>query len=368
MRTRSGWILIGLALTACGTDRPAGLDSGDIVSDVQSGALRVYTQNLYVGADVDKVIAAPAAQLPAALLNALAVFASTDFPTRAGRMADAIGRQDPDVIGLEEVTHLTVQGLGVVGFPDVDADFLAILGQQLAARGLAYDVVAVSPNTNITIPVPLPDGSFATIALKDADAILVRHEVGFDNIITKNYQAKFSTSLGPLPIDILRGYAAADILVRGRSYRFVVTHPEPRGTGLPIQAAQTQELIQDLAGTRLPLVVVGDFNSSPTSPEPETPYHQMRAAGFVDLWTRTAPGRGEGFTCCQIEDLTNPVSVHRERIDFVFVGGPERGGVRVAETPAIRLFGDDQDEKTRTGLWPSDHAGLFATMVLGTGN
>ena len=100
-------------------------------------------------------------------------------------------------------------------------------------------MVAVSPNTDITIPLPLPDGSFGVIALKDFDAILVRHGIASSNVVTKNFQAKFSTSLGPIPLDILRGYAAADVTVRGKSYRFVTTHTEPRGTGLPIQAAQT---------------------------------------------------------------------------------------------------------------------------------
>jgi hypothetical protein len=61
--------------------------------------VRVYTQNLYIGADVDKVIAAPPAQLPAALLQALATFVATDFPSRAGRIADEIGVQKPDLIG-----------------------------------------------------------------------------------------------------------------------------------------------------------------------------------------------------------------------------------------------------------------------------
>ncbi len=202
--------------------------------------MRVYTQNLYIGADVDKVIAAPPAQLPAALFQALATFVATDYPSRAGRIADEIGVQKPDLIGLQEVSHLTVQGLGIVGFPDIDVDFIPILSAQLAARGLQYDVVAVSPNTDITIPLPLPDGTFGVIALKDFDAILVRHGIATSNVVTKNYQAKFSTSLGPIPLDILRGYAAADVTVRGRSYRFVTTHTEPRGTGLPIQAAQAE--------------------------------------------------------------------------------------------------------------------------------
>jgi len=361
MRPIAPWLALAVGLAACQSDSTSSSTTADLTA-TREGAVRVYTQNLYVGADVDKVIAAPPAQLPAALLQALSTFVATDFPSRAGRIADAIGVQKPDLIGLQEVSHLTVQGLGIVGFPDIDVDFIPILSAQLAARGLQYDVVAVSPNTDITIPLPLPDGSFGVIALKDFDAILVRHGITTGNVVTKNYQAKFSTSLGPIPLDILRGYAAADVTVRGRAYRFVVTHPEPRGTGLPIQAAQAEELISDLAGTTLPLIVVGDFNSNPSAPEAAAPYNQMLAAGYLDTWTRRNTEPGEGPTCCQIEDLTNPVSAHVQRIDFVFVKNPSAPAGPLGGPVQIRLFGDDAEEKTSNGLWPSDHAGVFEVL------
>jgi hypothetical protein len=179
--------------------------------------VRVYTQNLYIGADVDKVIAAPPAQLPAALFQALGTFVATDFPAGPAASRTRSDVQKPDLIGLQEVTHLTVQGLGIVGFPDIDVDFIPILSAQLAARGLQYDVVAVSPNTDITIPLPLPDGSFGVIALKDSMPSWSATASRRSNVVTKNYQAKFSTSLGPIPLDILRGYAAADVTVRERA-------------------------------------------------------------------------------------------------------------------------------------------------------
>ena len=361
MRPMIPWLALTLGLAACQTDRPTAASTADLTSG-NDGAVRVYTQNLYIGTDVDKVIAAPPAQLPAALFQALGTFVATDYPSRAGRIADEIGRQNPDLIGLQEVTHLTVQGLGIVGFPDIDVDFIPILSAQLAARGLQYDVVAVSPNTDITIPLPLPDGSFGVIALKDHDAILVRHGIARSNVVTKNYQVKFSTSLGPIPLDILRGYAAADVTVRGKSYRFVTTHTEPRGTGLPIQAAQTTELISDLAGSILPLIVVGDFNSAPSAPETAAPYNQMLAAGFLDTWSRRNTEPGDGPTCCQIEDLTNPVSQHTQRIDFVFVKNPSAPAGPLGGPVQIKLFGDGAEEKTINGLWPSDHAGVFETL------
>jgi exonuclease III len=60
-----------------------------------------------------------------------------------------------------------------------------------------------------------------------------------------------------------------------------------------------------------------------------------------------------GFTCCT--DITSPTSMSGERIDIVFV----RGGV----TPqAAEIVGVDPAKRTAAGLWPSDHAGVVATL------
>ena len=100
MRPMIPWLALTLGLAACQTDRPTASSTADLTSG-KEGALRVYTQNLYVGADVDKVIAAPPAQLPSALFQALATFVATDYPSRAGRIADEIGRASgPGVIAV----------------------------------------------------------------------------------------------------------------------------------------------------------------------------------------------------------------------------------------------------------------------------
>ena len=105
--------------------------------------------------------------------------------------------------------------------------------------------------------------------------------------------------------------------------------------------------------------MVGDFNSKPSAPETEAPYNQMLAAGFLDTWTRRNTEPGDGPTCCQIEDLTNPVSAHTQRIDFVFVKNPSAPAGPLGGPVQIKLFGDGAEEKTSNGLWPSDHAGVF---------
>ena len=82
--------------------------------------IRVYQQNVYVGTDVDAVIAAGAtssdpAVLFGALLGALNTFDGTDWNARAGRMADEIRRQGPDVISLNEISTVSRRGLGGYG-------------------------------------------------------------------------------------------------------------------------------------------------------------------------------------------------------------------------------------------------------------
>jgi hypothetical protein len=93
--------------------------------------------------------------------------------------------------------------------------------------------------------------------------------------------------------------------------------------------------------------VVGDFNSRPNEPT----YSVMLAAGFAD----TAAITGEvGATCCQAVDLSNTVSQLTNRFDYVF----ERN---FSSIDAAFLIGDTPFENVRP-LWPSDHAGVVATV------
>jgi endonuclease/exonuclease/phosphatase family metal-dependent hydrolase len=144
--------------------------------------------------------------------------------------------------------------------------------------------------------------------------------------------------------------------MRGRSFRFVTTHLDSSVPG--IRVAQASELLRTAANTNLPVVMVGDFNiSADTSLDPSFPaYQAMINAGFTDAWqSKRAPD--PGFTCCQAGNLLNPASLLSHRIDLVLV----RGEFGVAD---IDLIGNQQADRTSSGLWPSDHAGLVATLRL----
>jgi endonuclease/exonuclease/phosphatase family metal-dependent hydrolase len=133
-------------------------------------------------------------------------------------------------------------------------------------------------------------------------------------------------------------------------FRFINTHLEVFSNS--INDAQAEELLNDPADTNMPVIVVGDMNAVPSS----ATYDRFIDAGFDDAWREDHPTRS-GFTCCQSGSLKNDESNLSRRIDFVFV----RGDITVR---AAKLVGEDEDDQTSSGLWPSDHAGVVAKLRL----
>jgi len=87
----------------------------------------------------------------------------------------------------------------------------------------------------------------------------------------------------------------------------------------------------------------------------------------VDTWTRNInPFEGNGLTNAESYfDLTDPTRVFDQRIDFIFA----RNNIPFLDEPAIgpvvaTVVGDAQRDRTRSGLWPSDHAGIVARLYL----
>jgi hypothetical protein len=81
-------------------------------------------------------------------------------------------------------------------------------------------------------------------------------------------------------------------------------------------------------------------------------------AGLYDAWA-LRPGAAPGFSCCQLEDLSNRVSLLNQRIDLILTREMPR---RVKE---VRLLGEVAADRTRPpgrGLWPSDHASVAGRL------
>lgn len=317
-----------------------------------AGEVSVMTQNMYVGADLDAVIGALASPDPnddvPALLHAVATLGTTDYPARAGAFAQAIGRARPQIVGLQEVSQIDID-LSALGLPtQTHLDFLAILADSLAARGLHY-VVAAKVQNIVARPI-------AGIGLVDYDAMLVDADrVSVVAAAGQNYAANIGV-VAP-GVELKRGWVRADLILDGRPLTAASTHLESGDSpGLPdLRAAQLAELAGTLPADR-PVIVMGDFNDTPDSPM----YRVIAGAGFTDTWAALRPGV-RGVTCCELPDLSNQVAQLDQRIDYVWsrpAGGAQPAGMieRIGAVPADRVAGPDHP------VWPSDHAGLTATL------
>ena len=312
---------------------------------------RVMTQNLYLGTDLDPVLAAAS---PGALVSAATTawqqVEANDFRARARALAAEIDLARPDTIGLQEAA---LWRTGPVGGPatTVVYDFVGELVRALAARGLHYTPVAMSENYDAEAPTSLG----YDVRLTDRDALLVRAGV----TVLDAHAANYATVL-PLPTPLLgtfivhRSYVYADLALHGQRFRVVTTHLDPLAP--PVQIAQGAELAAGPAATSAPVVVAGDLNSSADGSDTPT-YANLLAAGFTDGWT-VSGHRDPGYTCCEASDLHNAVPTLSQRIDYVLTRG--NAGV-LLET----RLGDLPFEKTPGGLWPSDHAGVVAVVRIG---
>ena len=342
----------------------------------------VITQNQYLGADLTGIVRAPdAGAFNEAVLAALAQIESNNFEERAIVLAREIVKWQPHLVGLQEVWDFKMNG---VNGPAPYRDYLEDLKSALVMQGASYVAVASVQNLSMAIPVHFDGvpGFDAAVSVTDRDVILVRADVvssaqpvpysaacvkpSLDGGPGCNYQiaVEADTALGS-SIRFERGFVGVDVTVDGKDYRFVNTHleqrdPDPTNPLSPaVQAAQAVELIAVLAATPpdRSLIVAGDFNSSPVheiiyDPILIVPPHvQFLLAGFTDTWL-LRPGAVQGYTCCQLEDLSNHKSLLDERIDTVFALEPPW-------KVKARVLGDRVADKSQPSwLWPSDHGAV----------
>lgn len=363
-------VLVGLALVAACTDAtPFGPASAGITglrtAAASDRARRIVamTRNLYIGADVDAVIGALATPDPgddlAALNRAIATLQRTAYPLRAEALADEIASHRPHVVGLQEVEELSIN-LAAIGGPVIDLDFLAILRAALAARGLNYATAADVANTTVTLPL----GPGATISLVDHDAILVdaaRVSVG-PTVVEQN----FATNLGgvvPGVVNLIRGWVAIRAIIEGAPVTVTNTHLEAGNAPIvqTVRAAQAAELMASLVASS-PVILLGDLNDEPGS----VMYQVVTEADFVDTWGAMRPGAA-GLTCCHANDLSNAVATGEfdQRIDYVLARGfASRNGRLLGKVTIIGTAPGDRVAGPEYRLWPSDHAGVVAELLL----
>jgi len=354
------------AILASGTDQPAGSQL------TGSQHIKVMTRNLYLGADLTQAISAIISGDHSAIIDAAtATWASvmaTNFPERSEALADEIADSQPQLVGLQEVS------LYRTGAPDafsenptpakrVRLDYLEILLQELNERGLHYAPVAITKNFDVENPGYTAPGVLQDIRLTDRDVILARtdlpsSELKLSNVQMTNFRTNASLPIGTTGqyLTIWRGWNSVDVKVNDKQFRFINTHLEQEGPFNPIQVAQGNEILEGPAQTNVPVILVGDFNSRADGTGTLT-YSSLTGAGFADAWSVTHPAQ-LGNTFGHEPLLLNTTVNLTQRIDLVLF----RGSVSAVDADVV---GDELDDRTPSGLWPSDHAGLIATLRLG---
>jgi endonuclease/exonuclease/phosphatase family metal-dependent hydrolase len=321
------------------------------------GDIRIMTQNMDEGTNFTELLAATS---PGAFFAAVATtyqnILATKPAERAATIAREIARERPDIVGLQEASILRTGATAPA--TTVKSDLLQSLQDELERLGEHYRIAAIVPGFDAEAPSTLG----FDVRLTTQDAILVRREHLVGNPRLSNNQVQrylagltVPTALG-ITFTLPRGWASFDITVRGRTMRFVTTHLD---TFPSVSLPQVKELIASAAdSTTLPVVLSGDFNArADNTADPSYPtYKAAIDAGFIDAWLK-ARMADPGFTCCQNPSLSNATTALNQRIDLVLLRG-------ITSVSDVRLVGDKPGEKTPSGLWPSDHAGLAMSLKI----
>src|SRR5262245_12932242 len=234
------------------------LTAGSAGAADQVGFIKVMTRNQYLGADLTPVIQAQTPQeFVAAARTALVQIALNDFPRRAKGLAREVLLTQPDVIGLQEVFDLKLNGQNSTP-PFVD--HLKTTLDALSALGLRYVVAGSVEHLNVTLPIDINNDNIPeTVRVLDRDVILVRAGLAYSSL-RGNYTAgglcgvpiRNPAPIAPLPetlqsqvsqdgctytvigvvnspvgpLVVKRGFLGIDVTTGGQTYRVVNTHLE----------------------------------------------------------------------------------------------------------------------------------------------
>jgi len=345
------------------------------------------TRNIYLGADIDRPVeAAQAAQaqgLPpqgvvVALANAThvtrAVVDHTNFPVRARLLAREIARNRPDLVGLQEVAWwrhgpLELDQVGVPNAQVTDYDYLQLLIDALAARGVRYVPAVVGLRADVEAPSFTGTGSADArdIRMTMRDVILKRADSPVRVLDTHDqiYATNLSVSIAGVSMDFDRGFQWADVRAGSRSFRFVNSHFEAFSSDIAL--AQATELLATAPAARRSTVFVCDCNSDPLNssvkPFDHVPHkapYELITKTFTDEWLRWRPA-ALGWTSGLSETVDDPTAAGFDhRIDMVF--GRTASG-RALWVDRGRVTGTStSDRDPATGLWPSDHGGVVLRL------
>jgi hypothetical protein len=372
--------------------------------------LTVMSRNLYLGADLSPALNASDT---AGAINAAYEIEQqvhrTQFPSvRAALLAKEILKRKADVVGLQEAAwwrtgpySLTPALTATPVATQTDAqggDFLTDLlkklnkGSKKGKKGTAsaakkkkgkspkYRIAVLKTEFDYELPVSNNPDPIAFCGANPSqchnerltmrDAILVKKGVKVSNATTGTFNTLLRVLVGGvLPVDVTRGWAAADLKVNGKKVHVVDSHFEAfdsgssnrtnHGTMVPkggVREAQAKELIAPggPSTSKHPTVLIGDFNSdSPVHGDQVDPgdalaYRALLAGGWSERAFTPPP-----FGCCiQDPNLSNPSSAGvTHRVDHV-----------MSNSKKIKFKKGGLTTTYANGLWSSDHFGVWSQL------
>ena len=343
--------------------------------------VKVMTRNLFLGADLSPGLNATSFQeFTAANGDILAEVDQTNFPLRAQGLAAEIASKKPDLVGLQEVawwrTNPTPgapqQGsTGAFTATETRYDFLALLQEQLTARGMDYTVAVEKTEFDFEAPADTDNNPNTGLAGGDIQGRLTMRDVILVNDDSKvkakvknaqsgTYANLYTPSISGIPVPVTRGWTAVDATVQKgqgkkqvkEKFRFVNTHFEAFDdeTQVPsIRALQAGEVLAGPASAKR-TIMLGDFNSNVPGVQPgdDQAFAAILAAGFE---RRTnAPG-----SCCVPNLFTGPATAFDHQVDHIVTNMGKKA--KLVNTSVVGTA-------PVNGIYPSDHAGVFSTLKL----
>jgi len=355
--------------------------------------VKVMTRNLYLGADLSPAInAASTDDFVDANGQIVRDVDTNDFPTRAKGLAQEILNKKPDLVGLQEVSLWRYGPVNVGapftcdGVPDDDSpfgcdftastvryDYLKELLKQLNKNGREYRVVISQQEFDFEAPTdyngepgdgsPCPGNCNGeeNDRLTMRDVILARVGAGVrtTNVKAGHFDTLFEpTVAGAVVVHVLRGWAQANVTVRGsHKFRFVNTHLEAFGDPT-IRRDQARELVQPggPATGALPVILVGDLNSDDDTVEggDRLAFYALKNHGFRNRSTDNP------LSCCLnadiiTEDGGGSIDDFDHQVDHVLTNALQ----------LVKLVNSSvSGRQPVNGFWNSDHAGVFSTLFV----
>lgn len=342
-----------------------------------ASGLRVMTYNVYLGTDLDPIMTAGSEQaFVVAAIRAYAVLQQTNFPQRAGKIADQIAAVRPDIVGLDEVALWSLSSPYSPGSPPgapfvTQYDFLKLVLDSLRTHHLNYVAAVADTTSDVSAPVATAFDSqgnptaFNLVRFQDRDAILVRAGVQFRDPQHGTFAAHLPLNLLGTETGLYRGWCSIRATVDGETFRFVNSHLEAESPD--VNLAQANELVGLLQKVPDPLIWAGDFNADANATAPS--YALIMRAGFTDLWPLAHPphpgltnGPADGVGTLNAAGVLVPYArlVFNARTDLILLR--DRFG-RPHDVHAA-TFGNERNDRTASGLYPSDHAAVGMVFEL----